>query len=65
MCYLCLEDFEFELPANPNLDQKKERLVTIKYLLNLASWASAFELPTCEGKVEELKAEQYKLSRDF
>lgn len=72
MCYLCLQDFEFELPVKPNLDQKKKRLLKVKNLLQLASYMSAVEsiLPEeektlCEDKVEELKEEQYRLSREF
>lgn len=59
MCYLCLKDFEFELPVKPNLDQKKKRLLRIKNLL-------ALEISTmCDEKAEELKQEQYELSREF
>ena len=65
MCYLCLQDFEFELPVNPNLDQKKKRLLKIKNLLSLANWMQAFESEVCDDKLEELKEEQYKLSREF
>lgn len=61
MCYLCLESFEFELPIEePILEQKKKRLLKIKSLLSLA-----VELTLCEDAVEELKAEQYILSREF
>lgn len=72
MCYLCLQDFEFELPVKPNLDQKKKRLKKIKSMLNLAVWMGAVEdnmnadeRTLCESKVEELKEEQYRLSREF
>lgn len=72
MCYLCLQDFEFELPINPNLEQKKKRLLKVKSLLTLASQMAAVEInfdeserTLCEDKVEDLKEEQYRLSRDF
>lgn len=72
MCYLCLQDFEFELPINPNLEQKKKRLLKVKSLLTLASQMTAVEInfdeserTLCEDKVEDLKEEQYRLSRDF
>lgn len=72
MCYLCLQDFEFELPINPDLEQKKKRLLKIKSLLTLASQMATVESlfdvedrTLCEDKVEDLKEEQYKLSRDF
>lgn len=65
MCYLCLKDFELELPLNPDLEQKKERLLKIKTLLNLAAWMQAFEADVCNNKLEEFKEEQYRLSREF
>ena len=72
MCYLCLQDFEFELPINPNLEQKKKRLLKVKSLLTLASQMAAVEIAfdesdrtLCEDKVDSLKEEQYILSRDF
>jgi hypothetical protein len=61
MCLLCLQDFEFELPVEPKPEQKKKRMLKIKSMLQLASQLSM----TCESKVEELKAEQYELSREF
>lgn len=72
MCYLCLQDFSFELPVKPNLEQKKKRLGKIKSLLTLGSQMAMVEsqMPEsertlCEEKVEELKEEQYRLSREF
>ena len=72
MCYLCLQDFEFELPINPDLEQKKKRLLKVKSLLTLASQMAAVETlldehdrTLCEDKVDDLKEEQYRLSRDF
>ncbi len=61
MCFLCLQDFEFELPLEPKPEQKKKRILKIKQMLNLASQMSM----VCESKVEELKEEQYELSREF
>jgi len=61
MCFLCLESFEFELPVvKPDLAQKKKRISHIKLMLALASYNEV-----CEGKIEELKEEQYLLSREF
>lgn len=60
MCFLCLHDFNFELPVKPNLDQKKKRLSNIKLLLAIAVYNDV-----CEGKVDQLKEEQYLLSREF
>jgi len=72
MCYLCLQDFEFELPVKPELEQKKKRLLKIKSLLALASQMAIVESifdederTLCEDKVEALKEEQYRLSREF
>jgi len=72
MCYLCLQDFEFELPINPDLEQKKKRLLKVKSLLALASQMQMVEetmdvseRTLCEDKVEDLKEEQYRLSREF
>jgi hypothetical protein len=68
MCFLCLQDFEFELPVEPKLEQKKKRLLGVKSLLQLASSMSMLADLTgtpCEQKVEALKEEQYKLSREF
>jgi hypothetical protein len=72
MCYLCLQDFEFELPVKPNLDQKKKRLLKVKNLLKLASLMNMVEdnmdfseRTLCASKVEELQEEQYRLSREF
>ena len=72
MCYLCLQDFTFDLPVKPNLDQKKKRLLKVKSLLNLAANMSIIESllvgnerTLCEEKVDELKEEQYKLGREF
>lgn len=60
MCFLCLHDFNFELPVEPKLEQKKKRLGNIKLLLAIAVYNEV-----CEGKVEQLKEEQYALSREF
>lgn len=72
MCYLCLQDFEFELPVKPNLEQKKKRLLKVKSLLSLASQMQMVEdnmdvseRTLCEDKVEQLREEQYILSREF
>jgi hypothetical protein len=72
MCYLCLQDFEFELPVEPELEQKKKRLLKVKSLLKLASQMAMVESlideserTLCKDKVEELKTEQYELSREF
>lgn len=71
MCYLCLQDFSFELPVKPNLDQKKKRLLKVKSLLELASNMKMENLMDisnhilCEDKIEVLINEQYKLSREF
>lgn len=61
MCFLCLQDFEFELPQDPKPEQKKKRILKIKQMLFLASQMTA----VCEEKVEALKEEQYELSREF
>jgi len=67
MCYLCLQDFQFELPVkNPTL--KKKRLLKIKSLLKIATLGLEINMPLCkkaEEEVEKLKEEQYKLSREF
>jgi len=72
MCYLCLQDFEFELPVNPDLEKKKKRMKKVKSLLTLASQMAMVESlmdenerTLCEEKVEELKEEQYRLSQEF
>lgn len=72
MCYLCLQDFEFELPVKPSLDQKKKRLLKVKSLLTLASQMQMVEdalddsdRTLCEDKVDQLREEQYILSREF
>ena len=66
MCYLCLQDFDFELPVKPNLEQKKKRIRKIKSLLNFATQIAIIEpLYCCKSKVEELEEEQYRLSREF
>lgn len=72
MCYLCLQDFEFEMPVKPSLEEKKKRLLKVKSLLTLASQMAAVESifdederTLCEDKVEELKEEQYRISREF
>ena len=57
MCSLCLQDFTFNLPKNPNLDQKKNRLLKIKYFLSNER--------ICEEKASSLKEEQYLLAKDF
>jgi hypothetical protein len=71
MCYLCLEDFEFELPVEPTLEHKKKRLLKIKSLIWLASQMAMVESlldvgqrTLCEDKVQALKEEQYRLSRE-
>ena len=61
MCFLCLQDFEFELPVEPKPEQKKKRILKIKQMLQMASGLSM----VCEEKVEALKEEQYELSREF
>lgn len=67
MCFLCLRDFDFELPtpttkpAKPNLERKKKRIVFVKSLLALAVDNS----DVCEEKLKQLKEEQYALSREF
>lgn len=60
------------MPVKPNLEEKKRRLLKIKSLLNLASQMvvveSVFdedEKTLCEDKVEELKEEQYRISREI
>lgn len=68
MCFLCLQDFEFQLPVEPKLEQKKKRLLRVKSLLQLASSMTMLVDLTgspCQDKVEALKEEQYKLSREF
>ena len=67
-----MQDFTFDLPVKPNLDQKKKRLLKVKSLLNLAANMSIIESlldenerTLCEEKVDELKEEQYKLGREF
>lgn len=72
MCYLCLQDFKFDLPAKPNLEQKKKRLLKVKSLLSLATNMKSvednmnfFDRTLCKDKVEKLVAEQYSLSREF
>lgn len=65
MCYLCLQDFDFELPTQPELEQKKKRLLKIKSLLELSVLLSSNEEEVCVDKVGALKEEQYKLSREF
>ncbi len=64
MCYLCLQDFDFQLPVKPELEQKKKRLLQVKKLLKLAAFMEAFD-DVCDSKVEALKEEQYTLSREF
>ncbi len=61
MCFLCLQDFEFQLPPEPKPEQKKKRMLKIKSMLVLASQLNM----VCEEKVEALKEEQYELSREF
>jgi len=70
MCYLCLQDFDFELPVKP--EQKKKRILKLKSLLNLAALMASVESnmdederTLCEDKVKALKEEQYSLSREF
>lgn len=70
MCYLCLEDFSFEMPET--IEKKKKRLLKVKSLLNLAYMMSmtesnmdASERTLCAEKVVALKEEQYKLSQEF
>jgi pyruvate formate-lyase activating enzyme-like uncharacterized protein len=65
MCYLCLQDFDFELPIQPELEQKKKRLVKIKSLLTMSEFLAINAEEVCDNKVEALKEEQYKLSREF
>ena len=72
MCYLCLQDFDFQLPVKPELEQKKKRLLKVKSLLKLASLMLSVESSMdesertlCDSKVESLKEEQYQLSREF
>lgn len=72
MCYVCLQDFEFDFPSNPKLEDKKRRLTKIKSLLKIAAQMEINESiiddrykSLCKDKVEELKDEQYKLSRQF
>lgn len=72
MCYLCLQDFDFELPMKPSLEQKKKRLLKVKSLLTLASQMTMVEenmndeeRTLCKTKVDELKEEQYRLGREF
>jgi hypothetical protein len=65
MCYLCLQDNPFAIidPATRNASDKKERAAEIKLLLkDLESYSA------CEDgakKIDKLKEEQYKLSRDI
>lgn len=72
MCYLCMQDFKFDLPAKPNLEQKKKRLLKVKSLLLLATNMKLVEdnmnvsdRTLCEDKVNALTEEQYSLSREF
>lgn len=65
MCYLCLQDFDFELPVQPELEQKKKRLLKIKSLIELSALLVSNEEEMCVDKLAELKEEQYKLSREF
>lgn len=60
MCFLCLDSFAFELPVKPNLEQKKKRMADIKLMLAIAAYNDV-----CEDKLEQFKAEQYRLSREF
>lgn len=59
MCYLCLNDFEFYV-EEPQKDKKK-RILKIKSLLQLVAMQSNIDF--CQDKIEELKTEQYELSR--
>ena len=72
MCYLCLQDFNFEMPIEKGLEKKKKRLLKLKSLLNLAAMMSITESnmdesdrTLCVEKVVELKEEQYQLSQEF
>lgn len=72
MCYLCLQDFEFEMPVKPSLEQKKKRLLKVKSLLTLAEDMKLVEAninisdrDLCEDKYKSLVEEQYRLSREF
>lgn len=60
------------MPVKPSLEEKKKRLLKVKSLLTLASQMAAVESifdederTLCEDKVEELKEEQYRISREF
>lgn len=65
MCVLCLQDFEFYFdPPAETLEQKKKRLLHVKSLLNIASQLTVDD-DVCDSKVEALKEEQYRLSREF
>ena len=72
MCYLCLQDFEFEMSVEKGLEKKKKRLLKLKSLLSLAAMMSSVESnmdeserTLCIDKVASLKEEQYKLSQEF
>jgi hypothetical protein len=66
MCYLCLSDNPFAIPnthAGMSLKQKKERAALIKELLkDLETYNACVD---GEKEIEELKEEQYSLSRDI
>lgn len=65
MCFLCLQDFIFEIPETKDLEIKKKNLKTIKNLNNLISLASELQIEMCSSKIYDVKNKMYKLSREF
>ena len=65
MCFLCLQDFIFEIPETKDLEIKKKSLKTIKNLNNLISLASELQIEMCSSKIDDVKNKMYKLSREF
>lgn len=65
MCFLCLQDFIFEIPETKDLEIKKKNLKTIKNLNNLISLASELQIEMCQSKINDVKNKMYKLSREF
>lgn len=66
MCYLCLQDNPFAIPNNHvgmNIKAKKERAALIKELLQDLEKYNA--CVNGQKEIEELKSEQYSLSRDI
>lgn len=65
MCFLCLQDFIFEIPETKDLEIKKKSLKTIKKLNNLISLAADLQIEMCSSKIYDVKNKMYKLSREF